>query len=115
MMTKEMNVSGNTANLRDSFYDHSDFLKSGSRYSFLFDLDPTDYKAWASGLKKAGYATNPDYANMLIRKIEENNLGILIVDIKPSGKYLRQTTVLLKRLLQFRIQIIIKQACESCK
>ena len=61
----------------ESFYDHSDFLKSGSRYSFLFDLDVTDYKGWARGLKKAGYATNPDYANMLIRKIEENNLMAL--------------------------------------
>lgn len=60
----------------ESFYDHSDFLKSGSRYSFLFNIDPTDYKAWAKGLKKAGYATNPDYANMLIRKIEENNLMV---------------------------------------
>ena len=59
----------------DSFYDHSDFLKSGSRYSFLFSINSTDYKAWAHGLKKAGYATNPDYANMLIRTIEENNLG----------------------------------------
>ncbi len=58
----------------DSFYDHSDFLKTGSRYSFLFDLDQTDYKSWARGLRKAGYATNPDYANMLIRKIEENKL-----------------------------------------
>jgi LysM repeat protein len=58
----------------DSFYDHSDFLKSGSRYRFLFDLDPMDYKAWARGLKSAGYATNPDYANLLIRKIEENKL-----------------------------------------
>jgi hypothetical protein len=58
----------------DSFYDHSDFLKSGSRYSFLFDIKPTDYRAWARGLKRAGYATNPDYADMLIRKIEENNL-----------------------------------------
>jgi LysM repeat protein len=58
----------------DSFYDHSDFLRSGSRYRALFDLDPADYKAWARGLKSAGYATNPDYANMLIRKIEENKL-----------------------------------------
>jgi LysM repeat protein len=58
----------------DSFYDHSDFLKAGSRYSFLFDLDRTNYKAWAQGLKRAGYATNPDYANMIIRKIEENRL-----------------------------------------
>jgi len=60
--------------VEESYYDHSDFLKSGSRYEFLFDLEPTDYKGWARGLKKAGYATNPDYANMLIRKIEENNL-----------------------------------------
>lgn len=61
----------------DSFIDHSDFLKSGSRYSFLFALPVTDYKGWAKGLKKAGYATNPDYANMLIKKIEENNLDYL--------------------------------------
>ncbi len=60
----------------DSFYDHSDFLTSGSRYSFLFDIPVTDYKAWARGLKRAGYATNPDYANMLIRKIEESSLYI---------------------------------------
>jgi LysM repeat protein len=59
---------------QDSFYDHSDFLKTGSRYNFLFDLKSSDYKAWAHGLKKAGYATNPNYANMLIRTIEENNL-----------------------------------------
>jgi LysM repeat protein len=58
----------------NSFYDHSEFLKTKPRYSFLFDIDPSDYKAWAQGLKKAGYATNPDYPNMLIRKIEENNL-----------------------------------------
>lgn len=60
--------------VEDSYYDHSDFLRSGSRYSFLFDLDPKNYKAWAHGLKKAGYATNPEYANLLIRKIEENKL-----------------------------------------
>ncbi len=59
----------------ESFYDHSDFLKSGSRYDFLFNINPADYKAWAHGLKKAGYATNPDYANMLIRTIENNNLS----------------------------------------
>lgn len=58
----------------ESFYDHSDFLKSGVRYSSLFSLDPTDYKAWARGLKKAGYATDPRYDEMLIRKIEEYRL-----------------------------------------
>lgn len=58
----------------ESYYDHSDFLTSASRYEFLFELDENDYKGWAKGLKKAGYATNPDYAGMLIRKIEENEL-----------------------------------------
>ena len=58
----------------ESFYDHSDFLRTGSRYSFLFEIPSDDYKSWARGLKKAGYATNPDYANMLIRKIEQFNL-----------------------------------------
>ena len=58
----------------ESFIDHSDFLRNRSRYSFLFALPVTDYKGWASGLKKAGYATDPHYADMLIRKIEENNL-----------------------------------------
>jgi LysM repeat protein len=57
-----------------SFKDHSDFLRKEPRYKSLFSLDPEDYKAWARGLKKAGYATNPDYANLLIRKIEQYNL-----------------------------------------
>ena len=68
----------------DSFYDHSEFLKTASRYSFLFDLSSTDYKAWAHGLKKAGYATNPDYANMLIRTIEEKNLHYYDNGYKPA-------------------------------
>jgi LysM repeat protein len=58
----------------DSFRDHSDFLLSEPRYKSLFALGSTDYKAWAYGLKRAGYATDPDYANMLIRKINEYNL-----------------------------------------
>lgn len=58
----------------DSFIDHSDFLRYRTRYSDLFSIPVTDYKGWARGLKKAGYATNPDYANMLIRKIEEHDL-----------------------------------------
>jgi hypothetical protein len=62
------------ASVEESFYDHSDFLRTGSRYRSLFDLATSDYKGWARGLKQAGYATNPDYANMLIRKIEENGL-----------------------------------------
>jgi len=59
----------------DSYYDHSDFLRQVPRYKFLFSYSSSDYKAWAVGLRKAGYATNPDYSNMLIRTIEENNLS----------------------------------------
>src|SRR4051794_20661431 len=60
--------------VEDSYRDHSDFLKSRPFYAFLFKLDPTDYEGWAKGLKKAGYATNPTYAQQLIRLIVENNL-----------------------------------------
>ncbi|MBO9619813.1 MAG: glucosaminidase domain-containing protein [Niabella sp.] len=57
-----------------SFRDHSDFLKSRDRYAFLFKLDPSDYKGWANGLKKAGYATNPKYPQLIIGLIERYNL-----------------------------------------
>jgi LysM repeat protein len=58
----------------ESYEDHSDFLRNASRYAFLFELDPVDYIAWAKGLKKAGYATNPSYPQMLIKIIDENEL-----------------------------------------
>lgn len=58
----------------DSYRDHSDFLKNGQRYAFLFQLDPTDYADWANGLKKAGYATNPKYPQVLIKLIEDYHL-----------------------------------------
>lgn len=59
-----------------SYTDHTNFLMSGSRYSFLFQIDPKDYVAWAYGLKKAGYATDPIYAERLIKIIGENKLNI---------------------------------------
>lgn len=62
-------------NAEESYTDHSLFLKNRDRYASLFDLSPTDYKGWAHGLKKAGYATNPQYAYLLIQVIEENNLS----------------------------------------
>lgn len=49
-------------------------LKRGARYAFLFKLKITDYKGWARGLKKAGYATDPSYANRLITIIEDYDL-----------------------------------------
>ena len=57
-----------------SFRDHSDFLRYRDRYKFLFDLERTDYKGWAYGLKKAGYATDPGYASKLIKYIEDYQL-----------------------------------------
>lgn len=55
---------------KDSYEDHSKFLAGRSRYASLFKLKITDYKGWARGLKKAGYATNPRYADQLIGIIE---------------------------------------------
>ncbi len=60
-----------------SYKDHSDFLKLQPRYASLFELDVDDYKGWAWGLKKAGYATNPIYAETLIKFIEDYQLNIL--------------------------------------
>jgi flagellum-specific peptidoglycan hydrolase FlgJ len=59
---------------KQSYEDHSVFLVNRPFYRGLFDLDPKDYKAWAHGLKKAGYATNPKYAYILISKIEKYRL-----------------------------------------
>lgn len=58
----------------ESFRDHSNFLRGSDRYASLFKLDPKDYRAWAYGLRKAGYATNPRYPEILIKNIENNNL-----------------------------------------
>ena len=61
-------------NAMESYIDHSKFLANRSRYSFLFNYSTADYKSWAHGLKKAGYATNPRYAYLLIDLIERYEL-----------------------------------------
>lgn len=63
--------------VEDSFADHANFLCSGERYEFLFAYDVSDYKSWAKGLKKAGYATAEDYAERLISVVERYNLSLL--------------------------------------
>ena len=63
--------------VEESYRDHSLFLATRQRYASLFLLPLTDYKAWAKGLKQAGYATNPEYAGILIRIIENNQLYLL--------------------------------------
>lgn len=60
----------------ESYMDHTDFLMNSPRYEFLFSYEQTDYKGWAKGLKKAGYATSPQYANLLVDIIEENELYV---------------------------------------
>jgi LysM repeat protein len=62
------------ASAADSYRDHSEFLRRSNRYAFLFDLEPTDYEGWAYGLRKAGYATNIRYSQILIKLIKDYNL-----------------------------------------
>lgn len=71
-----------------SWIDHSEFLTSRPRYAGLFQLKTTDYKAWAKGLKAAGYATNPKYADLLIKIIEEEELYKFDRNIKHRGNSL---------------------------
>jgi flagellum-specific peptidoglycan hydrolase FlgJ len=68
-----------------SFRDHSLFLTTRGRYSFLFDYKPTDYKSWARGLKKAGYATDKKYPQKLIYLIEKHQLYKYDGNVKKQG------------------------------
>lgn len=75
--------------VEESYRDHSDFLSTKQRYAFLFELEPTNYKAWAKGLKNAGYATSRNYDNALIRIIEEYNLqqyDLLVMNSSGAGR-----------------------------
>lgn len=79
----------------DSYNDHSLFLTTRDRYQALFKLPRTDYKAWAKGLKEAGYATHPQYAQLLTELIEKYKLNELdnssdmnvIASVKNSNRY----------------------------
>lgn len=78
----------------ESYRDHSLFLRTRSRYASLFDLDRQDFIAWAKGLKAAGYATNPKYAEILIKSIEDNELFRFdnYPDPRPLAKNTNTTT-----------------------
>lgn len=88
-------------NPASSFRDHSLFLTQRGRYSFLFDLKKDDYKAWAKGLRKAGYATDRQYPSKLIHIIERYQLyrydedvldqGVLAYDEAPRSSTMRHT------------------------
>ena len=77
-----------------SYEDHAEFLDSQPRYDSLFAYASDDYKSWARGLKAAGYATAPDYAQRLIRIIEESQLYLLD---RPDGERLYATRFGLER------------------
>lgn len=76
----------------DSYRDHSKFLLR-KRYAALFELDKDDYKNWAIGLKAAGYATNPRYADMLINIIEKYSLHQYDKPESAKNKQLRENRV----------------------
>ncbi len=87
----------------ESFRDHSDFLRYRDRYKFLFDLETTDYKGWAHGLKKAGYATDPAYPSKLISLIEDYELhkydtGASVGKLPESPTAIEQAKPLDKRI-----------------
>jgi len=81
-------------NAEESYIDHSNFLRTRKHYDFLFTLDPVDYKAWAYGLKKAGYATNPKYPEMLIKYIE--TYGLNDYSLIAMGKKKEEGAVVVK-------------------
>jgi LysM repeat protein len=80
-----------------SYKDHSDFLKGSSRYASLFNLDPLDYEGWAYGLKKAGYATNPRYPQVIIKLVETYQLQdytlIALGKMPPKEEMLAKTGI----------------------
>lgn len=87
----------------ESFRDHSDFLRYRDRYRFLFDLELSDYEGWAHGLRKAGYATDPQYPQKLIRLI--NEYALHQYDKVPEGGMLEEGDVVVKEIPQSPAQI----------
>lgn len=79
----------------ESFRDHSEFLKR-KRYSALFELDKNDYRGWASGLKAAGYATNPKYADLLITLVERYKLDRFDKGEIEESKVVKEEKVLVQ-------------------
>ena len=79
-------------NAKDSWIDHTDFLTSRNRYAFLFEYKSTDYKSWATGLREAGYATDPNYSQLLINLIERHYLYQYDTGVQTAKKAAPQNT-----------------------
>ena len=97
-------------NAEESFIDHSQFLKSKARYSFLFELDRRDYKGWAKGLKQAGYATDKNYADRLVTLIEDLEL-YRFDDMAPSTEPAPKAEPI--RIEEKNLKFVIVQKGES--
>lgn len=97
-------------NAEESFIDHSQFLKSKARYSFLFELDRRDYKGWAKGLKQAGYATDKNYSDRLVTLIEDLEL-YRFDDMAPSTEPAPKAEPI--RIEEKNLKFVIVQKGES--
>ena len=107
----------------ESFRDHSEFLKCRPRYANLFTLDKGDYKAWARGLKAAGYATNPRYPDIIIKLIEDYNLNqfdkpgggaaVAKADTKTDTKVSNEVQMIKQSLIQSTAPVAVAKQPES--
>lgn len=108
---------------RYSFRDHSEFLYERARYSFLFDYRRNDYRSWAHGLKKAGYATDPRYPDKLIsliRRYELDKYDSRMIDLglpveRPRGDIQTRTYEVRQGDTLYRISQLYKVTVEQIK
>ncbi len=103
MMIELKNVFRKYNDPSQSYRDHSLFLAKRKRYADLFKYKITDYKAWARGLKRAGYATDPQYPKKLISLIERYKL--YRYDIFDKKKKIKRNETVLSKLTGFKKEI----------
>lgn len=100
---------------KQSFEDHSLFLKNGSRYAALFKLASTDYRGWARGLKDAGYATSPTYADKLVSLVERYNLDRFDT-IEKAEKAVKQAVRTAQRVMDDAVlEVLENNGCRCVR
>lgn len=97
----------------DSYRDHSDYLSTSPRYAALFALNKDDYRGWSYGLKKAGYATNPKYPQILITNIERYNLHQYDNELMADSSVFANATIIDKDQVEKKILIAPITATEK--
>jgi flagellum-specific peptidoglycan hydrolase FlgJ len=91
-------------NPEESFQDHADIVSKRKRYASLFDLPKEDYKAWAKGLKAAGYATDPNYPEKLINYIEQYHLDQYDNLVLGKDYVLDKSQNVVSKISQYEVQ-----------